>query len=157
MFRLNVTCERDPSGQLQNQTVYSKHLQWVPIGDQAKRFKGNPPKFVHDKIVIVKLAESQTIDLTVHCAKGIGRDHAKWSPVATATYRILPSISFKKALTQDQANELVAMCPLKVFEIEPSDKSKVVAKYPRKCTVCRECIRKPGWSDLVQLGRVLYL
>ena len=153
VFRLNITCERDPSGRLQNETVYSRDLTWVPIGDQKEKFKGNPPKFVHDKIIIVKLAEGQTIDLTVHCAKGIGRDHAKWSPVATATYRILPSIQFKKSLTQEQAKELVEMCPLDVFEIDPID-DKVSAKHPRRCTVCRECIRKPGWDDLIQLGRV---
>lgn len=105
-----------------------------------------------DKILLVKLVEGQAIDLTVYCAKGIGRDHAKWSPVATATYRILPRITFKKSLTEEQAKELVQTCPLGVYEIE--DDKTVTAKYPRKCTVCRECIRKPGWEDMIALGRV---
>lgn len=31
--------------------------------------------------------------------KGIGRDHAKFSPVATASYRLLPRIVLKKKIT----------------------------------------------------------
>jgi DNA-directed RNA polymerases I and III subunit RPAC1 len=31
-----------------------------------------------------------------HCVKGIGRDHAKFSPVATATYRMLPQIKLNR-------------------------------------------------------------
>ena len=42
-----------------------------------------------------------------HCVKGIGRDHAKFSPVATATYRMLPQIKLKrKNFTDDQAKRL---------------------------------------------------
>jgi len=106
---------------------------------------------VEDNIIILKLAYQQTIDLVVHCTKGIGRDHTKWSPVATATYRILPSITFKQQLTELQAKQLKSKCPMGVFDIEDG---KVLVKYPRKCTLCRECIRETGWTDLIQLARV---
>jgi DNA-directed RNA polymerase I and III subunit RPAC1 len=29
------------------------------------------------------------------CEKGIGKTHAKWSPVCTAFYRLLPDIRFE--------------------------------------------------------------
>ena len=45
--------------------------------------------------------------LRCHCVKGIGRDHAKFSPVATATYRMLPQIKLKRRnFTDDQAKRL---------------------------------------------------
>ncbi|MFH4983809.1 hypothetical protein AB6A40_010518 [Gnathostoma spinigerum] len=38
-----------------------------------------------------------------HCVKGIGRDHAKFSPVATASYRLLPVITLKRQFCGKQA------------------------------------------------------
>lgn len=35
----------------------------------------------------------QAIELEAHAVKGIGKDHAKWSPVATAWYRMLPEVN----------------------------------------------------------------
>ena len=54
----------------------------------------------------------------LHCRKGIGKDHAKFSPVATASYRLLPIVSLKEEIEDDDAEELVAKCPLNVFDIE---------------------------------------
>ena len=34
----------------------------------------------------------QAIELEAHAVKGLGREHAKWSPVATASYRMLPQV-----------------------------------------------------------------
>lgn len=155
VFELQVTCKKNSYGKLEHQTVYSRDFKWIPIGDQKNLFKSNPPKMVHPDIPIMQLALNQTLDLVVHCTTGIGRDHTKWSPVATATYRILPSITFKKQLNDQQAEILVKKCPMGVFEIEELGSAKqVVAKYPRNCTICRECIREPGWEDLLQVARV---
>ena len=52
------------------------------------------------------------------------------------------------------------MCPLQVFDIEDvvvggRSVPTAVAKRPRDCTMCRECIRREGWTeDRVQLRRV---
>lgn len=56
--------------------------------------------------------------LQMHCRKGIGKDHAKFSPVATASYRLLPVIDLKEEVVGQDAEELVAKCPLNVFDIE---------------------------------------
>jgi hypothetical protein len=51
--------------------------------------------------------------------KGIARTHAKWSAVATASYRLMPHIIPDAALVRGElADELVAKCPMKVFDIE---------------------------------------
>lgn len=54
----------------------------------------------------------------LHCRKGIGKDHAKFSPVATASYRLLPVVTLKEEVEDEEAEELVAKCPLNVFDIE---------------------------------------
>lgn len=47
---------------------------------------------VHDDILLAKLRPGQCIVLEGHCAKGVGKEHAKWSPVATAWYRLHPEV-----------------------------------------------------------------
>ena len=87
--------------------------------------------------------------------QGIGKDHAKYSPVATAAYRLLPQVTFREPVTGDLAHELVAKCPLNVFDIEDAGGlPTAVAARPRDCTMCRECIREPGWSERIKLERV---
>ena len=39
----------------------------------------------------------QCIKLEAHAIKGLGREHAKWSPVATAWYRLLPLLELLRA------------------------------------------------------------
>lgn len=38
----------------------------------------------------------QTIEAELFVEKGVGKTHAKWSPVATASYRLLPEITLVK-------------------------------------------------------------
>jgi hypothetical protein len=45
---------------------------------------------VHEDIVIAQLSPGQRIEFEAHCRKGVGKDHTKYSPVATAAYRLLP-------------------------------------------------------------------
>lgn len=52
------------------------------------------------------------------CEKGIGKTHAKWSPVCTAFYRLLPDIKFDEKITGDDAKELKSLCQMGVFDIE---------------------------------------
>jgi DNA-directed RNA polymerase I and III subunit RPAC1 len=50
--------------------------------------------------------------------KGIGKTHAKWSPVATAKYRMLPEVVLLEDIEGDLADELARTCPVNVFDIE---------------------------------------
>lgn len=48
-------------------------------------------------------AEPRCILISVFCA---GKDHAKFSPVATASYRLLPEISLLQPIEGDLAEKL---------------------------------------------------
>ncbi|EFC50261.1 predicted protein [Naegleria gruberi] len=169
LFELNVTCEKTlvPNPHNQNKLeykhskVYSGDLKWVPIGNQSTHFNGeNAIRPVYDDILLAKLNPGQSIHVQCYCVKGIGRSHAKWQPVATATYRLMPEVVFKgEPVTElKQAKELVEKCPMNVFDIEDSPQtefdSKVRVARPMNCTMCRECIREDNWDKRIQLSRV---
>ena len=82
--------------------------------------------------------------MEVFAEKGIGRTHAKWSPVCTAYYRLEPAIILLPSFNQKQdGKELVKACPVGVFDLEDG---KAYVKDARKCTVCRECLKFEGVS-----------
>lgn len=54
-------------------------------------------KLVYDNILIAKLREGQEIYLEIYAEKGNGKRHSKWSPVATAFYRLMPEITINQA------------------------------------------------------------
>lgn len=131
--------------------VYSNALVYAPTpGNEVVMNPGSYPGPVHKDLLLAKLRPGQKIDVLCTATKGVGKEHAKWSPVATAFYRMLPEVKMKRKVTGDEAEELVKMCHAKVFDIEDG---AVVAKRPRDCTLCRECIRGPERAKNVQLSR----
>ena len=46
------------------------------------------------------------MEFEAHCRKGFGKDHTKFSPVATAAYRLLPDIKLLQPITGSLAQEL---------------------------------------------------
>lgn len=163
VFELDVQCTHNPGAPADaqpadkyiNSAVYSRDLKWKPEGNQAEEFKDKPIKPVHDDILIAKLRPNQHIKVTLHAMKGIGKDHAKWSPVATAFYRLLPEILITEPIKGQEAQDLVKLCPMKVFDIEDFGKEKrAKVSRPRQCTMCRECIRETPWKDRVKIQRV---
>lgn len=61
--------------------VYSKHIEWIPFGDQESTFKKSDVKPIHKDILIAKMRPGHEIDVKLIAVKGIGKDHAKFSPV----------------------------------------------------------------------------
>ncbi|CEM36954.1 unnamed protein product [Vitrella brassicaformis CCMP3155] len=106
-----------------------------------------PPAPVYPDILITKLGAGQEIELEAYCEKGVGKDHAKWSPVATAVYRLFPELVFPKGpLVDAEAQELKDLCPMNCFDIEdtPTGVESVVTNV-RQCTTCRVCMERfPG-------------
>ena len=49
---------------------------------------------MHDDILLARLKPGQEIELEAVCVKGFGKDHAKFSPVGTAWYRLVPEVEF---------------------------------------------------------------
>ena len=104
-FKLHVRCtKKDPNVPMiinntidedkfyNNANVYASHLKWEPMGDQKERFEGDEPAALYGDILIAKLRPGQEIEMELFCEKGIGKTHAKWSPVCTAYYRLVPDI-----------------------------------------------------------------
>ncbi|PRP86819.1 hypothetical protein PROFUN_05036 [Planoprotostelium fungivorum] len=161
VFKLQVKCTRNPdvpedateAVKYNNYAVYSKDLIWSPAGNQKDSYENIRP--VHEDILICKLRPQQEIELEVHCVKGIGRTHAKWQVVETASYRLMPDIIIKKDITGKDAEKLKQTCPMSVFDIEDvGSKKKANVADPRRCTMCRECIRHPEFEDKIELNRV---
>jgi len=169
-FNLHVRCtKKDPSVPMivnntvdedkfyNNANVYASHLKWIPIGNQAQKFKVSDfPSALYGDILVAKLRPGQEIEMELYCEKGIGKTHAKWSPVSTAYYRLVPDIKLKKDILNKDAHELKALCPTGVFDIEDLGKGncRAVVGDVRKCTTCRECIRHDKFKDVVDLGKI---
>jgi DNA-directed RNA polymerase I and III subunit RPAC1 len=62
-------------------SVYSSHLKWIPIGTQGQLFRSADVGPTVGDILIDKLRPGHELDMKLHAVKGIGKDHAKFSPV----------------------------------------------------------------------------
>ncbi|KAJ2399964.1 DNA-directed RNA polymerase core subunit rpc40, partial [Coemansia sp. RSA 2559] len=145
----------DPKKKYENSSIYSSHIVWEPKGDQGIRFDDNPIRPIHDDILITKLRPGQVINCELHCEKGIGKDHAKFSPVATASYRLLPDIQILEDITGEDA-ELFRSCfpPGVVDVVEENGVRTARIVNPRKDTVSREVLRHKQFDGKVRLTRV---
>lgn len=138
-FKLRKSCDHKTV----SVPVYSGDLIWKPSSaEQAEKFKNNPPHPVVDDILIAKLCPGQEIDLVCRCEKGLGKDHAKWSPVCTAYYRLVPVIELAQDIVGDDAVRLRDACPPGVIKLTKGKDGKKKAEVadPAKLNVHRECL-----------------
>jgi DNA-directed RNA polymerase I and III subunit RPAC1 len=145
-------------------SAYSSSLVFEPYTEQqrAQHPNGGP---VHADILVAKLAPGQAIKCDIRAKKGVGKDHAKFSPVATAAYRLATTVTLSEEapFLGAEAEELVKRCPMGVFDIEDlgggggggggKGGKRAVAKRQRACTVCRECLRIEGAGERIRVER----
>uniref|UniRef100_A0A1I7T916 DNA-directed RNA polymerases I and III subunit RPAC1 n=1 Tax=Caenorhabditis tropicalis TaxID=1561998 RepID=A0A1I7T916_9PELO len=163
IFKINVSCTKnrnavptatDPKQLYHNSSVYTRAFEWVPIGDQASSYKKKKPGMVSDDILIAKLRPGQEIEASCHAVKGIGRDHAKFSPVATASYRLLPTIRLNAEISGEAAERLQSVFSEGVIGIEKKGAKKIaVVKNARMDTCSRNVFRHEDLAQVVQLGK----
>jgi DNA-directed RNA polymerase I and III subunit RPAC1 len=152
-------------------TVYASHLEFIPSGQQETNhaFTTGPIVPVHPKILLAKLRPGHTLNITCHAIKGFGFDHAKFSPVATASYRLLPVIDIVKPILGADARKFARCFPKGVIGLEKvtseeagqegsgyesmEGETKAVVKDPMRDTVSRECLRHEEFKGKVKLGR----
>ena len=91
---------------------------------------------VSDKIPIAKMAKGQRIVVEAYARLGVGLDHAKWQPVSTMAYKMIPHVEVdtKKC---DGCKDCVSACFRRVFEMQ-NDKAVVVNEID--CTMCNLCV-----------------
>ena len=149
----------DPNEKYVNSNVYARQLVFAPQGPyQTSLFSGdNIIRPVNPDILIAKLRPGQRINLRCHCIKGIGMDHAKFSPVATASYRLLPDIKITQPIIGASAKSFAKCFPKGVIGLEDDPESgerKAVVLDAMKDTVSRECLRYDEFKNKVKLGRI---
>ncbi|KAG8747141.1 DNA-directed RNA polymerase core subunit rpc40 [Ceratobasidium sp. 414] len=103
-----------------------------------------------------KLRPGQELGMELHCVKGIGQDHAKFSPVATASYRLMPHIVFRQQIPPELCDKFVKCFAPGVLavELDPQGQKRVVVRDMRKDTVSREVLRHKEFDGMVQLARI---
>ncbi|TDZ13173.1 DNA-directed RNA polymerases I and III subunit RPAC1 [Colletotrichum orbiculare MAFF 240422] len=179
-LRLNVQCTRnpdassdetDPNIAFNNANVYAKDIEFIPTGRQGEFFSGEDAiRPTNPDILIAKLRPGQSIELDMHMHKGVGSDHAKFSPVATASYRLMPVINITRPILGEDAEKFAKCFPQGVIGIEKVTKKeasiagsgyegcegekKAVVKDAMKDTVSRECLRHAEFEGKVKLGRI---
>ncbi|KAK1755368.1 DNA-directed RNA polymerases I and III subunit RPAC1 [Echria macrotheca] len=178
-LRLSVECthneaaapgETDPTKLYHHAHVYAKDIVFEPIGRQDQYFSGEDAIApVHPDILIAKLRPGQEIHCTMHMHKGVGSDHAKFSPVATASYRLMPTIDILRPIIGADAEKFAKCFPPGVIGLEKVTRKeaarqgsgyeghegelKAVVRDPMRDTVSRECLRHDEFKDKVKLGR----
>lgn len=164
VFKLSVKCDKNARGVKEEtkssssepytHNVYSGDLEWIPQGNQQERCKIVKP--VHDDILIMRLRPGQAIELEAHARKSIGKDHAKYSPVCTASYRLMPRLELLQEVYDELADELDLVEP-GVFNIVPCNENghvrKAVVVNPYACTMSRNFMRNPKLKEAVRLTR----
>ncbi|CAB4252081.1 similar to Saccharomyces cerevisiae YPR110C RPC40 RNA polymerase subunit AC40, common to RNA polymerase I and III [Maudiozyma barnettii] len=161
VLSLNVKCTRNPDAPkdctdpkilYKNAHVYTRDLKFEPQGKQKESFANRPVVACDQDILLAKLRPGQEISLRAHCILGIGGDHAKFSPVSTASYRLLPQINITQPITGESANRFQECFPKGVIGI--NSKGEAFVEDARKDTVSREVLRHDEFEGKVKLGRV---
>ncbi|KAL5341138.1 DNA-directed RNA polymerase [Aspergillus crustosus] len=162
--------EQDPRKLYKDAHVYAKDIVFHPVGRQEQFFVDEGAiQPVNPDILVAKLRPGQKIDLEMHCVKGIGADHAKFSPVATATYRLMPDIKILRPIIGEDAKKFAKCFPKGVIALEPitaederqnteykghRGEDKAIVRDAFNDTVSRECLRHEEFQGKVKLGRL---
>lgn len=102
-------------------------------------------------IALVKLGQGQRLKVVCHAIKGIAKEHAKWSPVATCAMKFDPIIKLNEEILDDysaeQKEQLVECCPTNVFELKDGGSQsgynkRVVIRNATDCIFCKECLHQ---------------
>ncbi|KAJ4288164.1 DNA-directed RNA polymerase core subunit rpc40 [Kalmusia sp. IMI 367209] len=163
--------ETNPDELYVHHNIYAKDITFEPFEKQTEVFpEDDGIRSSHPDILIAKMRPGQHIELLMHAYKGIGQDHAKFSPVATATYRLMPTIDILKPIVGADAKKFARCFPkgvIKFGKVTSSDAEshpeecagkegevKAEVDNPMADTVSRECLRHPEFSNKVKLGRL---
>ena len=166
ILKMDVRCD-DSHPKDATLSVVSDALTWLPGGTELEPevFKAEwgadqrdmvkePVRAVHDDILVAKLRSKQEISLECHCVKGTGEDHAKWSPVATAWYKLYPEVVLLKEVTREQGAALAGELP---GLVEVDGKGRVVVRdaleYPKLLEKVRRMSGEEPWSQVLQLRK----
>ncbi|KAL4717939.1 hypothetical protein ACJJTC_001357 [Scirpophaga incertulas] len=160
-FSLKVKCTNNkshskdsyrPEDLYENHSVYSSQMKWHPIGNQISVYKESDVGPVHSDILISKMRPGHELDLHMIAVKGIGKDHAKFSPVATASYRLLPEVVLTREVCGAEAALLQRCFSPGVVGLDHAGRAFVQSARYDSCS--RNVYRYDEIKDAVLLSRV---
>ncbi|XP_071729958.1 DNA-directed RNA polymerases II, IV and V subunit 3-like [Rutidosis leptorrhynchoides] len=155
-FHLRAKCINDQTLDVTSKDLYSSDHTVVPVdfSDSGAGFD-NPED--QRGITIVKLRKGQELRLRAIARKGIGKDHAKWSPAATVTFMYEPEIHINEemmeTLSLEEKTSVVESSPTKVFGINPQTQQVEVVDaeaytYDDEVLKKVEAMGKPGLIEI---------
>ncbi|XAR59427.1 DNA-directed RNA polymerase [Bertholletia excelsa] len=154
-FHLRARCLNDKTLDVTSKDLISSDHTVVPVDFSDSGSGYDSPE--QRGITIVKLRRGQELVLRAIARKGIGKDHAKWSPAATVTFMYEPEIHINEdmmeALTLEEKRSWVDSSPTKVFDIDPHT-HQVLVVDSEVCTYDDEVIKKAeamGKPGLVEI------
>ncbi|KAG5870985.1 hypothetical protein JTB14_013456 [Gonioctena quinquepunctata] len=139
-----------------NNNVYSKHIKWTPIGNQKERLKESDVGPIDPDILIAKMRPGHELDLKLVAVKSYGTDHAKFSPVATVFFRLLPDIKIVKEVEGEAAYRLQKCFSPGVISVrqESNGKKVAVVNDARYDTSSRNVFRYEDLKDAVVMSKI---
>jgi len=155
-FTLNVSCGGDNElVAVTSNDLKSEDPDVVPVDSSQDHDSEDMSQ--KGGILIVKLRRGQEIKLRAIAKKGVGKEHAKWSPSCGTTYAFEADIRINSdamdLLDERQKQEWVNSCPTKVYRYEEGT-HMVEIEDAARCTFCDECKQKAvqlGVPDLVSV------
>ncbi|KAK9837884.1 hypothetical protein WJX74_007190 [Apatococcus lobatus] len=121
VFQMDVKCTGDDT-----LDVTSNDLQLDPSFPDIHpvAYSTGPQDAQAEKgVLLVKLRKGQHLKLKAIARKGIGKDHAKWQPVATVAFQYMPDIRINHALmdtlSEEQKLQWIQSSPNPVFRLNP--------------------------------------
>jgi len=159
-YELKVRCKRRPNAPKDSKDqadlyidhkVFTKSMKWIPKGSQSSQLTKAGP--VHDDILIAKMRPGHEMDIKMYAYKGVGSDHAKFSPVSTAFYRLLPQVVLKREVTGEAAERLQSCFSPGVIKLE-GKKKKAVVDNARYDGCSRNVYRHDDLRDAVDMHKV---
>ncbi|XP_020265573.1 DNA-directed RNA polymerases II, IV and V subunit 3-like [Asparagus officinalis] len=162
-FHLNVCCDSDQTLDVTSADLRSAEASVIPVDLAVKALAMESSSTSYEAaeqrgIIIVKLRRGQELRLRAIARKGIGKDHAKWSPAATVTFMYEPDIHINEDLMEtlslDEKRAWIESSPTKVFDLDPNT-GQVVVVDPEAYTYDDEVIKKAeamGKPGLVEIN-----
>ena len=114
-------------------------------------------RMVERDVLLMRLGANQELSLECVAKKGIGKMHAKWSPVCVTSLRFEPMVQLNSLrameLSEAQRKGLVASCPKKVFDYNNKSEMLEVVR-PTDCIYCDECEAFANELDIEDLVKI---
>jgi len=163
-FVLNVSCTDELTRDVTSsdlQLANANEADVIPVDQSAMddRLDTGQAADSGAGILIVKLRKGQELKLKAFAKKGVGKEHAKWSPGCGITFQYEPDIRLNlprlEELNSAQKQEFVKSCPTKVYKYNDAQ-HQVEIEDVMKCTYCNECKKKaitfgPKFGDVVSI------